>query len=85
MAIVHRIPARVGLLGNPSDGYYGKTLSFALHNFYAEVTLTPSDRLCFQPHPVHDPLEFDSLEKLVGMLNTVHGIVVGILCMMGDE
>lgn len=30
--------ARVGLLGNPSDGFYGKTISFSLKNFYAEVT-----------------------------------------------
>jgi hypothetical protein len=27
----------VGLLGNPSDGFYGKTISFSLANFYAEV------------------------------------------------
>lgn len=32
-----RCNARVGLLGNPSDGYFGKTLSFTLGSFYAEV------------------------------------------------
>ena len=31
--------ARVGLLGNPSDGFEGKTLSFLLKNFFARVTL----------------------------------------------
>jgi hypothetical protein len=36
-AIVSRVHARVGLLGNPSDGFYGKTLSLSLANFYAEV------------------------------------------------
>lgn len=36
-AIVSRVHARVGLLGNPSDGFYGKTISFSLKNFYAEV------------------------------------------------
>jgi glucuronokinase len=29
--------ARAGFLGNPSDGYYGKTLSFAMSNFRARV------------------------------------------------
>ena len=32
--------ARVGLMGNPSDGFGGKTLSFLINNFFAEVTLT---------------------------------------------
>jgi glucuronokinase len=35
--ITSRVYARVGLLGNPSDGFYGKTISFSLANFYAEV------------------------------------------------
>ena len=34
-----RAYARAGLLGNPSDGYYGKTISFILRNFSAEVVL----------------------------------------------
>lgn len=35
--ITSRVHARIGLLGNPSDGYNGKTISFALANFWAEV------------------------------------------------
>jgi glucuronokinase len=31
--------ARAGLLGNPSDGYHGKTISFVVRNFWAEVVL----------------------------------------------
>ncbi|MDO4550101.1 MAG: GHMP kinase [Planctomycetia bacterium] len=31
--------ARAGLIGNPSDGYNGKTISVTLRNFYATVTL----------------------------------------------
>ncbi len=31
--------ARAGLLGNPSDGYHGKTISLILRNFWAEVVL----------------------------------------------
>ncbi len=49
---------RAGLVGNPSDGYFGKTISFAFGNFRAEVVLyeTPEleilssekDRSCFR-------------------------------------
>lgn len=31
--------ARAGLLGNPSDGYHGKTISVILRNFWANVVL----------------------------------------------
>lgn len=31
--------ARAGLLGNPSDGYNGKTIAFSVRNFWAEVVL----------------------------------------------
>ena len=41
--------ARAGLLGNPSDGYNGKTISFAIKNYLANVKLTESDALVFQP------------------------------------
>jgi glucuronokinase len=37
--IRRRAYARAGLVGNPSDGYNGKTLSFVLRNFWAEVVL----------------------------------------------
>jgi hypothetical protein len=39
--ISKRVHARVGFLGNPSDGFYGKTISFSLKNFYAEVQPFP--------------------------------------------
>ena len=31
--------ARAGLIGNPSDGYFGKTIAFTFSNFFAEVLL----------------------------------------------
>lgn len=34
-----RAYARAGLVGNPSDGYHGKTISLAVRNFYAEAVL----------------------------------------------
>lgn len=36
---------RAGLVGNPSDGYFGKTISFVFSNFRAEVTLYESPDL----------------------------------------
>jgi glucuronokinase len=34
-----RAYARAGLVGNPSDGYHGKTISFSVRDFWAEVVL----------------------------------------------
>ena len=42
MIIQTRAYARAGLIGNPSDGYFGKTISFILKNFSARVTLYES-------------------------------------------
>ena len=35
--------ARVGMIGNPSDGYNGKTVSFTISNFHAEVIIRASE------------------------------------------
>ena len=37
------VPARIGLLGNPSDGYYGQCISLPVWNWQATVTLAPND------------------------------------------
>lgn len=37
--------ARAGLLGNPSDGYHGKTISISVRNFWAEVVLYEWDAI----------------------------------------
>jgi hypothetical protein len=41
-AITRRAYARIGLLGNPSDGFFGKTIAVSLQNFYAEVRGPPA-------------------------------------------
>ncbi|MBD3183475.1 hypothetical protein GF312_14350 [Candidatus Poribacteria bacterium] len=56
--------ARVGLMGNPSDGFYGKTISACITNFCATVTLTENEHLSIIPHKLFDPTEFASLEDL---------------------
>ncbi len=55
--------ARAGLLGNPSDGYYGKTISFLVRDFRARVRLYPSERLEIRPSQADLPV-FESLEDL---------------------
>src|SRR5215471_1195372 len=55
--------ARAGLLGNPSDGYFGKTLSFTMSNFRARVLIYPSGRLEIKPSKVDLPV-FENLEDL---------------------
>jgi glucuronokinase len=37
--------ARAGLLGNPSDGYFGKVIAISVKNFAARVILEPSPEL----------------------------------------
>jgi glucuronokinase len=43
--IRQRAYARAGLLGNPSDGYHGKTISFIVRDFCAEVVLYEWDEV----------------------------------------
>ena len=56
--------ARAGLIGNPSDGYYGKTISFVIKNFSARVSLCQANKICIIPHQ-NDHSEFNSMEELV--------------------
>ena len=55
--------ARAGLLGNPSDGYFGKTIAFVMSNFRARVLLYPSGRLEIKPSKADLPV-FENLEDL---------------------
>src|SRR4030065_1801172 len=48
MIIESRAYARAGLLGNPSDGYFGKTISIIVRNFGAAVTLYESPSLVIE-------------------------------------
>ena len=62
--IIKRANARVGVMGNPSDGFNGRTISLSVDNFWAEVHLWPSARLAILPHPLFDPMSFGSLADL---------------------
>ena len=56
--------SRAGLVGNPSDGYFGKTVSFTFQDFYAEVTMYETPELGFMPGDVDDA-QFSSPEELL--------------------
>ena len=55
--------ARAGLLGNPSDGYFGKTIALIVRNFRARVLLYPSARLEIRPSKADMPI-FEDLADL---------------------
>jgi glucuronokinase len=55
--------ARAGLLGNPSDGYFGKTIALLVRNFRARVLLYPSARLEIRPSKADTPV-FESMAEL---------------------
>ena len=64
MIIKTKAYGRAGLIGNPSDGYFGKTIAFIIRNFAAEVTCYESPRVVIVPGP-RDHLAFGSREELV--------------------
>ncbi len=68
--------ARAGLVGNPSDGYHGKTLSLIIRHFRAEVTLYEWDEVeVVWSH--NDQSRFESVDDLVRDVR-LHGYYGGI-------
>ena len=55
---------RAALIGNPSDGYFGKTIAFLFRNFRAEVILYESPELEIVPAE-YDSAVFQSMKSLV--------------------
>jgi len=76
MIIRARSYPRAGLVGNPSDGYFGKTMSFAFSNFSAQVTLYESPELMILPS-AKDQSVFSSIHELVQDVE-MHGYYGGV-------
>lgn len=55
--------ARAALIGNPSDGYFGKTIAFTFDNFAAEVVLYETPELEILPNR-RDASIFPNLDAL---------------------
>ena len=56
--------ARAGLIGNPSDGYFGKTISFIIRDFSAKVTLYENAELEIVPS-LEDKSKYAGMRELV--------------------
>jgi len=67
---------RVGLIGNPSDGYFGKTISFTFSNFCAKVVLYETPEIEILPSE-KDHSRFDSIIDIVKDVR-LHGYYGGI-------
>ena len=67
---------RAALIGNPSDGYYGKTIAFLFSNFSANITLFQTPELEIQPEKL-DLTKFNSIGELVEDVN-LHGYYGGM-------
>lgn len=63
MACEATVYARAGLMGNPSDGYYGKTISVLFRNFAAKVSLYESPEVEIVPS-VQDRSKYASVHDL---------------------
>ncbi|MCQ2403670.1 MAG: GHMP kinase [Lentisphaeria bacterium] len=63
MIIRSRAYPRAALIGNPSDGYHGKTIAFVFSNFHADVELYESPELELLPAR-RDGSVFQNLDAL---------------------
>ena len=75
MIIETRAYARAGLLGNPSDGYFGKTISIIVKNFGAHISLYESPELVIEMRP-EDSNVFSNIHSFVESVK-LHGYYGG--------
>ena len=59
-----RAYSRAGLVGNPSDGYHGKTISFTFSEFYAETVIYESPYIELLPNR-RDQALYKDLDSVV--------------------
>jgi glucuronokinase len=60
MTIVTRAHARAGLLGNPSDGYFGKIIAISVKNFSARAVIRESEAIRIEPPAWDAPVYADA-------------------------
>ena len=74
--IRRRAYARAGLVGNPSDGYHGKTIAVLVPDYFAEVVLYEWEDLEIVPSQ-DDQSRFHSIQDLAADVE-LHGYYGGI-------
>jgi glucuronokinase len=72
---------RAAIAGNPSDGYFGKTVAFTFRNFEARTTLCESPELEIQPC-LRDQSRFNSVRQLAEDVRR-HGYYGGVRLIKG--
>jgi glucuronokinase len=76
MVVESRAYARAGLLGNPSDGYFGKIIAISVRNFWADVFLQESQDIQIETHE-QDLNRYRSVRELVEKIN-LYGYYGGV-------
>ncbi len=68
--------ARAGLIGNPSDGYFGKTISISVRNYRARVVCYPSANLEIRLSAIDSPVwkSIDDLREGVKLYGYYGGL-----------
>lgn len=59
---------RAAVIGNPSDGYFGKTIAFVFSNFSVKVQLYQTPQLEIKPQRA-DKTTYNNLDELVDNIN----------------
>ncbi|MBN1987448.1 MAG: hypothetical protein JW761_14150 [Prolixibacteraceae bacterium] len=59
---------RAAVIGNPSDGYFGKTIAFVFSNFTVKVQLYQTPQLEIKPQRA-DKTTYNNLDELVDNIN----------------
>jgi glucuronokinase len=70
LIIETRAYARAGLLGNPSDGFFGKTIAISVRNFGASISLYESPELLIEAQS-QDANNFKSIYHLRDSVTTL--------------
>ena len=67
---------RAALIGNPSDGYFGKTIAFVFDNYYAVAKLHKSEKLTFlsSPRDINSFQSLSDLDEKIGQFGYYGGI-----------
>jgi len=81
MSVRTKAYPRAALIGNPSDGYFGKTIAFVFDNYEVQVKLEESKHLELK-HAVRDQDRFGSMEELVRDIS-LYGYYGGIRLLKG--
>jgi glucuronokinase len=67
---------RAALIGNPSDGYFGKTIAFVFDNFRASVQLYETPQIAFlsASRDINEFRDMEDLDRKIGLYGYYGGI-----------